>query len=453
MSARPPSPSLSGVLELGERKIPVKVTRASKLSLDAQLEPGIREGTVFDRLTLQLPDREAVLSRCRLEDHQLVFLDDVYDCDALFKVGRVSNLLGFMNELPLVLAQREQVSPVFRDFVADLLYDLSVYKKFFDEQDRVLAREAPAVAEAAQVVLLSRAGGEFFKFLDRKLVELGQLVKDFTPEEHERHGYYFRRAMWPYIMGAAFMQRTNLKPRGYAGDAVMMDMLYDNKFVGRYAFNKLMHKHPVEHAAAQAVRNRRVLVPRMMREQLAATDHRPFTVLSVACGPARELEDFFLSDDDYDRLEVTLLDQDEEALAAARLMIDVLGQRKARPLNVRWVNDSVRTLLRSRDLAARHGRFDFIYTMGMFDYLTPPVAKALMAKLYDLLQAGGTMVVGNFHASNASRYYMAYWLDWVLYYRTEAEMLELTAPLAGARSTITYDASGAQMFLKVERSL
>lgn len=451
MSAAPPPLTLPGVLELGDRKLPVRVTRASKLSLNVELEPGIRDGSVFDRLTLQLSDREAILSRCRLEGGQLVFLDDVYDCDALFKVGRVSNLLGFMNELPLVLAQRERVSPIFRDYVADLLYDLSVYKKFFDEQDRVLSREAPAVAAAAQVVLLSRAGGEFFKFLDRKLAELGALVKDFTPEEHERHGYYFRRAVWPYIMGAAFMQRTNLKPRGYAGDAVMMDMLYDNKFVGRYAFNKLMHKHPVEHAAAQAVRNRRVLVPQMMREALAATDRRPFTILSVACGPARELEDFYKTDDDYDRLEVTLLDQDEEALAAARMMIDVLGQRKQRPLTVKWVNDSVRTLLRSRDLAARHGRFDFIYTMGMFDYLTPPVAKALMAKLYDLLQPGGVLVAGNYHASNASRYYMAYWLDWILYYRTEAEMLELTAPLTGARSQITFDSSGAQMFLKVER--
>lgn len=452
MSAQPPAPWLPGVLEAGDRRVQCRVSRASKLSLAVELEPGVREGMVFERLTLQLADREAILSRCRYDGGQLVFLDDVYDCDALFRVGRVSNLLGFMNELPLVLAQRERVNPSFRDYVADLLYDLSVYKKFFDEQDRVLARESPQVAAAAQVVLLSRAGGEFFKFLDKKLAELATLVKDFSPEEHERHGYYFRRALWPYIMGAAFMQRTNLKPRGYAGDAVMMDMLYDNKFVGRYAFNKLLHKHPVEHAAAQAVRNRRVLVPQMMRELLATSDRRPFNILSVACGPARELEDFFKTDEDCDRLHITLLDQDDEALAAARMMVDVMGQRRQRPLNVKWVNDSVRTLLRTRDLAAKVGRFDFIYTMGMFDYLTPPVARALMAKLYDLLQPGGAMVVGNYHASNPSRYYMAYWLDWILYYRTEAEMLELTAPLSGAKTTITFDDSGAQMFLKVERS-
>lgn len=453
MSAPPPrEPTLDGVLEQGDRKIKVRVSRASKLSLAVELEPGIRDGSVFERLTLQLADREAILSRCRLEGAQLVFLDDVFDVDALFKVGRVSNLLGFMNELPLVLAQRERIKPQFRDYVADLTYDLSVYKKFFDEQDRVLSKESPAVAAAAQKVLLTRAGGEFFKFLDRCLDEMGEVVKDFTSEEHERHGYYFRRAMWPYLMSSAFMQRTNLKPRGYAGDAVMMEMIYDNKHIGRYAFNKLMHKHPVEHAAAQAVRNRRVLVPKMMRETLARTNASPFRILSVACGPARELDAFFVHDADFDRLKLTLLDQDEEALAAARTQVDVLGRRAQRPADVAWVNDSVRTLLRTRDLAGRHGRFEFIYSMGMFDYLTPPVAKALLGRLYELLEKGGEMVIGNYHASNPSRFYMAYWLDWVLYYRTEAEMLELTASLTGALKQVVFDASGSQMFLKVERS-
>src|SRR5258706_13242790 len=106
-------------------------------------------------------------------------------------------------------------------------------------------------------------------------------------------------------MGSAFMQRTNLKPRGYAGDAVMMEMLYDNKYVGRYAFNKLLHKHPLEQVAAIAVRNRRVLVPQLMRESLEKTTASPFRVLSVACGPARQLDPFFVSDPASHRLKLT----------------------------------------------------------------------------------------------------------------------------------------------------
>jgi extracellular factor (EF) 3-hydroxypalmitic acid methyl ester biosynthesis protein len=457
MTAPPAALKLSAHLERQGRSISVTVSRATRLSLHVEL-PATEQlsgGTVFDRLRVTVQSRELTFSRCSLKLSGgalglLVFLDDIYDCDALFEQHRVSNLLGFLNELPLVLSAREQIKPEFQRYVADLSYDLTVYKKFFDEQDRVLAREPEPVAAAAQQVLLQRAGKEFFRFLDASLDRLGELVSGFRPEEHERHGYYFRQQLWSFILGAAFMQRTNLKPRGYAGDAVMMEMLYDNAFVGHYVFNKLLHKHPLEHPGAQAVRNRRVMVPKLVRQALDATTG-PFRLLSVACGPARELEDLFRSESDFERVRVTLLDQDDEALAAAKALIARLSEGRA-PIAATWVNDSVRTLLRTRDLAGRLGRFDFIYTMGLFDYLTPPVARALLAKLYELLAPGGRLVAGNYHPKNPSRYYMAYWLDWILYYRTTDEMLALAADLPGAIAEVELDSSGAQLFLKVRRA-
>jgi extracellular factor (EF) 3-hydroxypalmitic acid methyl ester biosynthesis protein len=297
-------------------------------------------------------------------------------------------------------------------------------------------------------VLLRRAGPEFFRFLDGNLEKLGTLVRDFSPEQHERHGYYFRQQLWPFIIGSAFMERTNLKPRGYAGDATMMQMIYDDRYEGAWAFNKLMHRHPVQHPAAEAVRNRRVLIPRLLNAHLAKrTAQGPFRVLSVACGPARELEEIFQGGVDPKQLELTLLDQDDEALAAARGAVERVGQ----PARLSLVNDSVRTLLKDRTAAERWGRFDFIYSMGMFDYLTPPVAKAVLTRLYELLAPGGALVVGNYHVKNPSRFYMAYWLDWVLYYRTEEELLALASTLPGAEVKVGFDDTGCQMFLSVER--
>ena len=428
----------------------VHVSAASALSLRVrfpEVPPPV--GSVFPRAVLKHGARTFTLSASKLVGvgDQLVFLDDVYDCHMLVEQGRLKNLLGFFNELPLVLAQRTEITEEFRGFVADLIYDLTVYKKFFDEQDRAFSKEAPHVGNAAQEVLLRRAGPEFFRFLDTNLDKLSALVKDFKPEQHERHGYYFRQQLWPFILGSAFMERTNLKPRGYAGDATMMQMIYDDRWEGAWAFNKLMHRHPVQHPAAAAVRNRRVLIPRLLTTHLAQSAAHPFRVLSVACGPARELEDVFRAGVDPMRLELTLLDQDDEALAAARATIERLGQ----PLKLSLVNDSVRTLLRERAAADRWGRFDFIYSMGMFDYLTPPVAKAVLKRLYELLAPGGALVVGNYHVKNPSRFYMAYWLDWVLYYRTEEELLSLAAGLPDAEAKVGFDDTRCQMFLTVER--
>jgi extracellular factor (EF) 3-hydroxypalmitic acid methyl ester biosynthesis protein len=108
-------------------------------------------------------------------------------------------------------------------------------------------------------------------------------------------------------------------------------------------------------------------------------------------------------------------------------------------------------MLRGQALTERLGRFDFIYSMGLFDYLTPPVARAVLARLYDLLAPGGVLLVGNYHVRNPSRLYMEYWLDWRLFHRTEASFLELAEVLPAARREITFDATGCQMFLRLER--
>jgi extracellular factor (EF) 3-hydroxypalmitic acid methyl ester biosynthesis protein len=88
--------------------------------------------------------------------------------------------------------------------------------------------------------------------------------------------------------------------------------------------------------------------------------------------------------------------------------------------------------------------------MGLFDYLTMPVARAVLARLYDLLEPGGVLLVGNFHPSNPSRVYMEYWGDWKLLYRNEESMLELAQDLPGASASIGFDETRCQMFLRVE---
>jgi extracellular factor (EF) 3-hydroxypalmitic acid methyl ester biosynthesis protein len=89
--------------------------------------------------------------------------------------------------------------------------------------------------------------------------------------------------------------------------------------------------------------------------------------------------------------------------------------------------------------------------MGLFDYLTPPVARAVLAKVFDLLEPGGTLVVGNYHVRNPTRLYMDYWMDWVLYYRTDASFLSLADALPARNARVTYDATGSQMFLHLDR--
>jgi extracellular factor (EF) 3-hydroxypalmitic acid methyl ester biosynthesis protein len=199
------------------------------------------------------------------------------------------------------------------------------------------------------------------------------------------------------------------------------------------------------------VRNRRTIVAgalRALADEWGAVKGG-LRVLSVAAGPAWEIQDVVLDSRDAERFRFTLLDQDSYALGAAREVVARHERARAVPLRVAFVQESVRTMVRAR-LADRVGRFHCIYSMGLFDYLAMPVARAVLARLYDLLEPGGVLLVGNFHAANPSRVYMEYWGDWKLLYRTEASMLAMAQDLPGATASVGFDETRCQMFLRVD---
>ncbi len=465
--APPAEPRRTGRAEHGGRVLRLAVSWASRLSLRIEVEGGgaLASGTVFEALEVDLDRGPVRLGRCRFTAEggaarsaagTLVFLDDVYDCRTLVDEGKYMDLRGFFQNLPLVIGQRERIRPEFKEYCSALAYDLSVHKRFFDEQDRIIAGEPDDVAHVAREVLLRTEGRRFMGFLDEKLVELEKIVRGFTQEEHERHGFYLRRLIWPYLMAGEFLRRSNLKPRGYSGDAEMMLMAYDNAYVGSYVFNQLMHKHGVETLAAEAVRSRRKLVPRVLRDVLGRfPDLGPhgFHFMSLAAGPASELEEIVAGVEDAERFDIALLDQDPFALDLARETIRRLEAARGARLSVRYVQDSVRTMIRTRDLGRTLGRHHFVYSMGLFDYLSTPVARAILSRVWEVVLPGGTLLVGNFHARTPTRVHMAYWGDWSLCYRTEESFRGLAEGfLDVASSGIEFDHTGCQMFLRLEKT-
>ncbi len=300
------------------------------------------------------------------------------------------------------------------------------------------------------VIVDEGEGRKFLQHFDEWLQQLRPLTSHYTREEQERTGFYFRKQLWHIISCSRFLARTNLKPRGYAGDFEMMRMVYTNEYEGDTIFGRLLHKHPLESPAAQAVRNRRSMIPQVLRDLKQRLQHgnNGFKIMSVACGPAWEMQDLFRQAGDFHEFDVTLLDQDVEALSEAAGAIATVEKTRGEKANVTYLNESVRTMLRTPNLTEKWGRFHFIYSMGLFDYLSTPVARAVAHKLFELLIPGGELLIGNYHVSNPTRTYMEYWMDWVLLYRTESEILSLVQDFPSTASYVTYDNTGAQMFLR-----
>lgn len=469
---RPGEGALNGELLLADRSLPFKVIQALPHTLAVTLPDGMNlpKETPVDAVTLWIRDLPCPLGRaiysphppfnCRSTDPpplrghgKLSFRDDIYDFRDLLHTGNTSGLRERIDQLHLLWRRKELIHRTFRQYATDLVYDLQVYRTPFDEIDRGLEGESETTIRHAHEAALAWAFPRFRTFFDSRLRELEQITAHYSRQEHELHGFYFRKLVWSFILASEFMRRTNLKPRGYAGDSVMMRLLYERDYRGPTIFSKMMHMHPVEEPAAQAVRNRRVFLANVLSEARAKHPvSAPLRVLSVACGPAREIRDVLESPEDAERYDFTLLDQDPDALAEAKEEVGHAEKRIGTMPQVRFVLQSVRTMLQHAPLRREGERFDLVYSMGLFDYLNEPVARSVLRELFALLAPGGQLVVGNFHPRNQSRIYMEYWADWVLIYREEEELLGLADGLSNATCAVETEPSGCQCFLRIERS-
>lgn len=223
-----------------------------------------------------------------------------------------------------------------------------------------------------------------------------------------------------------FTQRAASKPRGYAGDAVMMDYIYTGTPpAGTTALGAEVFNATTCAGMGLSVRYRRQLLKSLIDD--AVVSHAAPRLLSVASGHCRELEGS-LAETPHFSGEFLALDQD--ALSCAEVARVHAAHR------VRVLNHGVRELV-SGPLADTLGSFDLVYSAGLYDYLPDVLACRLTQRLLGLLRPGGRLLLANFVPGGTGRGYMELFMDWTLVLRSEAAMRAL-AEAAGAAHTVTF---------------
>lgn len=208
--------------------------------------------------------------------------------------------------------------------------------------------------------------------------------------------------------------RSFQKPRGYAGDAVLLDYLYgirsrdNDSELARQIAEVSAGRGP-----AAAVRHRRDLIAYRI-DQLAERSPRSVRVLSIACGHFREgRQSIAVQTGNLE--EVVALDSDPDSLREVAA---------SSPKIVTTCEASVRRLLTGR---ADLGTFDFIYSAGLYDYLEDRTAQSLTAKLFAMLRPGGKLLFCNFLPDTPDAGYMESFMGWRLIYRSLGAIVRLAA--------------------------
>jgi SAM-dependent methyltransferase len=242
-----------------------------------------------------------------------------------------------------------------------------------------------------------------------------EMWKEFATATFREHELFQTLQADPY---ASYSFR---KPRGYPGDAVLMDFIYgsgssgaaleSSSELGRSIFRQISGN-----PAFPAIQGRRDLLAR--RIEAACRENQCCRILSVACGHLREGS--VLRKLEMPRpARFVALDQDEGSLALVASEHEQSGVECLR-------ESAIRLLSHHFDI----GVFDLIYSAGLYDYLSDEFSTRLLQGLVRRLVPGGTLLVANMLPNIPACGYMEAVMDWWLIYRTPEQMAEMGKQVA-----------------------
>jgi extracellular factor (EF) 3-hydroxypalmitic acid methyl ester biosynthesis protein len=343
-----------------------------------------------------------------------------------------------------------QIPAPFKSFVFELRNWLINLKTHIDKLDAATPLESLNETNRHRAIIADNVAKYIAKVIPPLYPMIPGLMSTMSPELTEKAVTFARAQVSDLIYGAPFTRRAFYKPRGYAGDFEMMNHFYRDEVIGKTLFDQCIHKFFVNEPPGAAVKNRLMYLHEKLTTLFQDTPaNMPLKILSLASGPAMELQLFLKTGNSfYNRpVEFTCLDQDTGALEHAQLQIYSLENVVKSNFQFKFNNTAIRNVIAS---GLPENDYDLIYSAGLFDYLMEPVARTAAQKMLDSVKPGGRIIIGNFGVENPWVAFAELLLDWRLIYRSEADLLRIFHGL-GSKIWVEKEPLGINLFVVIQK--
>jgi SAM-dependent methyltransferase len=286
------------------------------------------------------------------------------------------------------------------------------------------ASPAPETARAQLALVLQLAEQRFLAGNDpaqattRINEDLHQIRSQVSPQVWEsfvplvqNHG------VSEFILQDPFTRWSFDKPRGYSGDAQLLDFIYrhpsaEGAVAAASPLGQRLYEITSASQSSAAVRERRDLLTTYV-DEVAAMHGDGAEILTVAAGHLREANRSIALQSGGLARWVAL---DQDPLSVGSMTRDFAGTA------ITPIDGSVSGLLTD---TYSLGQFDFVYAAGLYDYLPRKVAVRLTKKCMQMLKPKGVFLFANFAAGIPDDGFMETFMNWSLLLRTEAEMWDI----------------------------
>jgi SAM-dependent methyltransferase len=260
----------------------------------------------------------------------------------------------------------------------------------------------------------------------------------------------FRKCIGKYSFQSKMIKRFYEKPRGYPGDYLMFEMIYDyrpiSEGIGLY-FDNYVLTHPLVKAAINRKDKMRKILFAIIRFNWVGK----YEVLNVGCGSCRELRELFNNCQfiDTKRINFTLLDQDAEAISFVKKNIRPVSKN----INVKFIEKNILEmigLVRDKRTSPQIKTKDIIYSIGVADYFLENMLERFIYTCYRLLKPKGKLIVAFCSLHNPEYYVSLRWFcEWIFFTRNAKQIENLIRNKVGANFIETIWEKSKQIFFTI----
>jgi extracellular factor (EF) 3-hydroxypalmitic acid methyl ester biosynthesis protein len=335
-------------------------------------------------------------------------------------------------------ARREAVPAPYRALIGDMVHFLSTWGEALANRTRAIVQSETEVE--ARLRTLSQEVFESVVGEWRALSDQGGALAErlaTSPDRREAMKRYTETMLTQRVLDAPLVHQAFEKPLGYPGDYRTMHQIYGNQLVGPTPMAAVVQGLLCDDRMSRGVRSRKDHLKAALERAIAEHGGRPVRILSLGCGPAREVSELVESMDPAGpAVEWVLVDQEIDALRDAHgSTLRALKRQQGRG-KVRCLHLSFGQMVADPELGTRDETFDIIYTSGLADYLHHDKASQMVAMLLGKVAPQGHLIVANALSPSTWSWACEYLLDWHLVYRTHDDLRALvgsSAPVATAK--------------------
>ncbi len=242
------------------------------------------------------------------------------------------------------------------------------------------------------------------------------------------------------------LRTSDLAREGFenSGSYRFADHVYCNQASGRYGIGRFLDQQLLNMPAVKSLRNRffmaRDELCRFLQERASATTN--LDVLSVPCGIPRDLiagvENFRPLGGELTGVRFHVLDLDEDVLHQASAF--------AGAHDVTLITHHGDAL----DIDAYGGKFDFITSTGLGEFLDDKKLVLLYEIFWRILRPGGVMVTSAMRRQRFSDYLLRL-AELQVYYRSAGDLARIARQAGFSQLIPSVDGHGIQSFLRATK--